>query len=62
VVFGTEIISGLMVRDARLCRALTMRIGVLAVKKALILRRPPTAAVSKDGRKETTRTNFVHMR
>jgi hypothetical protein len=40
----------------------TMRIGGLAAKKALILRRPPWAAVSKDGREETARTNSVHMR
>jgi hypothetical protein len=35
--------SGLMVRDARLRRALTMR-----VQEVLILRSPPQAGVSKD--------------
>jgi hypothetical protein len=38
-----------MVRDARLRHAFTMSFQDFAAKKALILRSPPSAGVSKDG-------------
>jgi hypothetical protein len=52
IAYGSSfavIVSGLMVRDARLRRALTMRVYDFAAKKVLILRSPPQAGVSKDG-------------
>jgi hypothetical protein len=45
---------GLMVRDGAM-RLLTMRDEDVAANKILILRRPPEAAVSKDGCKGATR-------
>ncbi|CCE11541.1 hypothetical protein BRAS3843_720001 [Bradyrhizobium sp. STM 3843] len=52
IAFGLFRLRGLMVRDARLCRALTMRVYDFTAEEALILRSPPQAGVSKDGREE----------
>jgi hypothetical protein len=47
---------GLMVRDAlRKRSALTMRVGDRSAEKALVLRSPPEAGVSKGGRKHDAR-------
>jgi len=42
--------AGLMVRDAPQATLLTMRVEDFAMEEDLILRSPPAAGVSKDGR------------
>ncbi|CCE09583.1 hypothetical protein BRAS3843_3260093 [Bradyrhizobium sp. STM 3843] len=58
-----QVDPALMVRDARLCRALTMRVYDLAAKHALVLRSSPEASVSKDGGGSDRRPSpFIHAR
>jgi hypothetical protein len=53
---------GLVVRDAPQAALLTMRVQDFTAKQDLILRSPPKAGVSKDGRKGTAHQLLSQMR
>ncbi len=55
-------ILGLVVRDAPQAALLTMRVHYCAAKQDLILRSPPEAGVSKDGRRALFSPNAIALR